>query len=150
MSSPLPLKKKKKKVFTKGDKVETCSQDDGFQGSYFEAEIISNLIKNKTGNLYVVQYKNLLEDDESGPLIGTVYEKEVRPLPPKITNTCDGFALYEKVDAFDKDGWWEGIISGKIADSDYYYVYFDYFVEETAYPISSLRVHQDWVGGKWV
>ncbi|KAJ7981577.1 Agenet domain containing protein [Quillaja saponaria] len=145
MRSPLPLKKME---FERGDKVEVCSQEDGFLGSYYEARIISNL-RNKRG-LYVVQYKNLLEDDESGPLIETVYSKEIRPLPPNITNNTDGFSLFDWVDAFDNDGWWVGRITERKPDSDYYTVYFAYFGVEIAYPVSTLRIHQEWFKGKWV
>ncbi|KAI4322768.1 hypothetical protein L6164_022433 [Bauhinia variegata] len=96
-----------------------------------EARVISRL-----GNgLYVVEYKNLLENDESGPLVETVHPKELRHLPPKITATT--YALYDKVDAFDNDGWWVGKMTGR-ADPNYN-VYFEYYNQEIAYPVSQLR-----------
>ncbi|KAI4322770.1 hypothetical protein L6164_022435 [Bauhinia variegata] len=64
--------------FHRDDFVEVCSNEQGFQGSYYEARVISRV----DNGLYVVEYKNVLENDESGPLVETVYPKELRPLPP--------------------------------------------------------------------
>lgn len=128
--------------FCKGDKVEVCSKEDGFLGSYYEATVVSHL----DNGLYVVRYKNLLEDDESSPLTETLYPKELRPSPPKVNSSH--FSLYQKVDAFDNDGWWVGEISGRTGS--YYFVYFASSNEEIAYPCSQIRVHHEWVNGEWV
>ncbi|PNX95658.1 RNA binding protein, partial [Trifolium pratense] len=53
-----PMKKIDYKV---GDKVEVCSKEEGFMGSYYEATIASCLDNGR----YVIRYKNLLKDDES-------------------------------------------------------------------------------------
>jgi|UniRef100_A0A2N9IVU9 hypothetical protein len=129
-------------AFFKGDEVEVCSKQDGFLGSYFAATVINNY-----GNhSYEVQYKRLLTDDESGPLIEVVDADEVRPKPPKILAT--GFASLDMVDAFDNDGWWVGKISGKQGSN--YYVYFDTYRVEILYPSFRLRPHLDWGVGKWI
>ncbi|KAI4333852.1 hypothetical protein L6164_018610 [Bauhinia variegata] len=132
----------KKINFYRDDIVEVCSKEQGFEGSYYEARVISHL----DNGLYVVEYKNLLENDESGPLVETVYPKELRPHPPKIS--ARGYALNEKVDAFDNDGWWVGKITGRTGLN--YHVYFEYCDQEIAYPVSQLRVHQEFIHGKWV
>ncbi|XP_061372917.1 protein AGENET DOMAIN (AGD)-CONTAINING P1-like [Gastrolobium bilobum] len=119
--------------FCRGDKVEVCSKEEGFLGSYYEATIVSHL----DNGLYVVRYKNLLEDNESQPLTETLYPKELRPLPPRVH--ASQFALYQKVDAFDNDGWWVGSITGR--SGSHYYVYFSTTNEEIAYPSSHIRVH---------
>ncbi|CAL0303847.1 unnamed protein product [Lupinus luteus] len=132
----------KKIDFIQGDKVEVCSKEPGFLGSYYEANIVSRL----DNGLYVVCYKNLLEDDESKPLTETIYPKELRPVPPKIHATQ--FLPCEKVDAFDNDGWWVGEITGR--NGSHYYVYFTSSNEEIAYHYSKIRVHHEWVNGEWV
>ena len=54
-------------TFSRGDKVEVCSKQEGFVGSYYVATVIKNY-----GNEYAGQYKNLVaEDDRSHPLIET-------------------------------------------------------------------------------
>ncbi|XP_061349561.1 protein AGENET DOMAIN (AGD)-CONTAINING P1-like [Gastrolobium bilobum] len=128
--------------FCRGDKVEVCSKEEGFLGSYYEATIVSHL----DNGLYVVRYKNLLEDNESLPLTETLYPKELRPAPPRVH--ASQFALYQKVDAFDNDGWWVGSITGRTGS--HYYVYFSTTNEEIAYPSSQIRVHQEWVNGNWI
>jgi len=135
---------RKKVNFRPGDKVEVCSNEEGFFGSYYRATVVSAL---DTG-LYVVRYDTLLEDDESQPLTATVFPKELRPKPPRIA-ASSSFALYQRVDAFDNDGWWAGEITGKV-DDDHYYVYFTTTHEEILYPASAIRVHQDWINGQWI
>ncbi|XP_062152149.1 protein AGENET DOMAIN (AGD)-CONTAINING P1-like [Alnus glutinosa] len=126
----------------RGGEVEVCSKQDGFVGSYYAATVI----REHGDNSYAVQYKNLLEEDESRPLIEVVDAEDARPVPPKVLAT--GFALYEEVDAFDNDGWWVGKISGRKGSK--YLVFFDEYGVEIAYPSSQLRAHLEWVGGKWV
>ncbi|WVZ24360.1 hypothetical protein V8G54_002904 [Vigna mungo] len=121
---------RKKVNFRPGDKVEVSSNEEGFFG------------------LYVVRYDTLLEDDESKPLTLTVFPRELRPKPPRIA-TSSSFALYQRVDAFDNDGWWVGEITGKV-DIDRYYVYFSTTHEEIVYPASAIRVHQEWINGQWI
>lgn len=93
-----------------------------------------------------MQYKTLLKDDLTAPLREIVAADKVRPVPPEIPVTV--FGMYDKVDAFDNDGWWVGKITGKIEGM--YYVYFETTKDEVKYPLNRLRVHQDWVDGKWV
>ncbi|CAK9183941.1 unnamed protein product [Ilex paraguariensis] len=129
-------------VFRRGDQVEVASQEEGFKGSYYTATVISELLNKK----YILQFKTLLKDDLSGPLREIVAADDVRPAPPVIPVT--GFGLYDKVDAFDNDGWWVGKITGKIGNK--FFVYFETSGDEIAYQLENLRVHQDYLNGKWV
>ncbi|XP_059627131.1 protein AGENET DOMAIN (AGD)-CONTAINING P1-like [Cornus florida] len=128
--------------FRRGDQVEVASKEEGFLGSYYAATVIAEVLEKE----YIVQYKTLLKDDRSGPLREIVTAGEVRPRPPQIPATS--FGLYEKVDAFDNDGWWVGNIAGKVGLE--YLVNFETTWDQIAYPMSRLRVHQEWVNGKWV
>ncbi|KAI5577777.1 hypothetical protein BDE02_09G137400 [Populus trichocarpa] len=103
--------------FDKGDKVEVCSTQEGFPGSYII--LYSNS----------VQYKNLVEEEDmSKLLIETVSADEV--------------------DAFDNDGWWVGKVTGQ--RGPLYFVFSETTGDEIAYHVSRLRIHLDWVNGKWV
>ncbi|XP_014490464.1 DUF724 domain-containing protein 3 [Vigna radiata var. radiata] len=134
----------KKVNFRNGDKVEVCSNEEGFLGSYYLATVVSCL----DNGLYVVRYDTLLEDDGSQPLTETIFPKELRPKPPRLV-AASSFALCQRVDVFDNDGWWVGEISGKV-DDHHYYVYFSTTHEEILYPSSAIRVHQEWLNGHWI
>ncbi|XP_057952165.1 protein AGENET DOMAIN (AGD)-CONTAINING P1 [Malania oleifera] len=126
-----------------GKYVEVCGKEDGFLGSYFVAKVMRRVGKKKL----TVEYLTLLSDGEAGqPLREVVDAADVRPLPPQIP--VMGFDVLDKVDAFDNDGWWVGRVTGR--DFSTYSVYFDSSGDEIAYPISRLRLHQEWENGRWV
>lgn len=130
--------------FVKGDQVEVCSKEDGFLGSYFGATVVS---KTPEGSYYKVKYKNLVsEEDESRRLIEVISVDDLRPMPPKSLPVL--FRRQDKVDAFDKDGWWVGEVSGR--KGELYSVYFATTGEELEYPLYRLRRHLEWVNGDWV
>lgn len=131
-------------LFHIGDKVEVCSKQEGFVGSFFEATILGWVGSSRYG----VRYKNLVtENDPNKKLKEIVRADEVRPRPPRTRAST--FSLLQMVDAFDSDGWWVGCVSGK-RGSDRYQVYFDLYGVEITYPASQLRPHQDWCNGQWV
>ncbi|EOA37354.1 hypothetical protein CARUB_v10011095mg [Capsella rubella] len=133
--------------FVKGDKVEVCSKEDGFLGSYFAATVLSKTPDRFGSSYYKVKYKNLVsEDDESKRLIEVISAEELRPMPPKSLPVV--FCRQDKVDAFDKDGWWVGEVTGR--KRDLYSVYFATTGEELEYPLYYLRRHLEWVDGDWV
>ncbi|KAH8497918.1 hypothetical protein Peur_073183 [Populus x canadensis] len=130
--------------FHEGDKVEVCSKQEGFLGSYYTATVVEKLDLNS----FAVQYTNLVEEEDmSKLLIETVSADEVRPVPPRI-KFGSGFSAFDKVDAFDNDGWWAGKVTGQRGPM--YFVYFETTGDEIAYHVSRLRIHLDWANGKWV
>lgn len=154
-----------------GDSVEVFSKEEGFEGSYYAAKVLS--VEKKQ---VLVEYKTLLTDDESCWLREMVHFNRLRPRPSEIR--VSEFHLNDEVDAYDNDGWWVGKIT-KIDESKYY-AQFDgsggggggdgvaepfsqvtvideskYYVhfpcgDEIGYPFSQLRVHQEWKDGRWV
>lgn len=129
-------------AFQRGDRVEISSNEEGFEGSYYTANIIARLSKKE----YIIQYRTLLKEDGFGPLREVVSADQIQPLPPQIPVT--GFSLGDAVDAYEKDGWWVGKISGKIGSN--YFVHFENSKEEIVFPLGFLRVHQNWINGAWV
>ncbi|KAF2617542.1 hypothetical protein F2Q68_00042723 [Brassica cretica] len=94
--------------FVKGDRVEVCSKQDGFFGSYFEAKVLSKLPR---GSFYKVKYKNLVtEGEDPMPLIEIISPDEIRQIPPKLFQPST-FRRHDKVDAFDLDAWWVGEVT---------------------------------------
>ncbi|CAJ2649822.1 unnamed protein product [Trifolium pratense] len=131
-----------------GDKIEVCSKEEGFIGSYYEATIAACLENKK----YVVCYKTLLEDDESGPLKETLFPKDIRPIPPRVRN-YHRFQLNHKVDVFYNDGWWLGIITSKktLMRKRYYFrVYFTTLGRMMYCHCSRIRVHHELIYGDWI
>ncbi|KAL7588212.1 hypothetical protein Lser_V15G40707 [Lactuca serriola] len=129
-------------AYERGDRVEITNKEEGFAGSYYIANIISSLSKKE----YIIQYRTLLNDDGFAPLREIVTADQIRPLPPEVMAT--EFSLLDLVDAYDKDGWWVGKVIRKTGSN--YLVYFEDSREEIVYPLSMLRIHQEWDGRVWV
>ncbi|MFS8010877.1 putative Agenet-like domain-containing protein [Helianthus anomalus] len=128
---------------------------------------------------YLVKYATLLEEDSDDPLIETVDLSFVRPLPPSnIRRNNDGivkeaevmvlegnvnsnsnsdgdgdFELYDVVDAYHRDGWWQGVVKTVIVEEGEmrkYVVSFENPYEEYEFEKSKLRLHVDWVDSHWL
>ncbi|URD79732.1 Agenet domain [Musa troglodytarum] len=128
----------------RGKTVEVSSDEEGFLGAWFTATILESMGKNK----FLVQYHNLKTDDETQLLTETVHALHIRPTPPEIP--VDGeFRNLEEVDASHNDGWWVGVIS-EVLDGRRYMVYFRPWKEEMEFGHADLRLHQDWINGRWV
>ncbi|KAK7392100.1 hypothetical protein VNO78_20527 [Psophocarpus tetragonolobus] len=133
----------KEEEFSVGRIVEVSSDEDGFSGAWFAATVVEAVSKDK----FVIEYQTLLADDDSQLLREEVDVLHLRPLPPDVT--VDGqFSLLDEVDALYNDGWWVGVIS-KLLDDSRYIVYFRSSNEELEFQHSQLRLHQDWIDGKW-
>lgn len=130
--------------FSRGMMVEVRSNEAGYQGSWFTAVILGTMGSNKL----LLEYQTLKTDDESEPLKETAYSSYVRPCPPKIEQ-IGRFQMLDEVDAWYNDGWWVGVIS-KILGGLRYAVYFWTSNEELEFSHHDLRLHQEWIGGKWI
>lgn len=126
-----------------GSYVEICSNEDGFLGSYYGAKVISRVGKEK----FRIEYTTLLANDQKGPLKEVVRASDLRPVPPLIR--VSSFNVLDKVDAYDLDGWWVGRVTGR-RDVSKYIVHFECSGDEYVYPVSALRVHQEYENGQWV
>ncbi|KAK1584322.1 hypothetical protein Q3G72_031950 [Acer saccharum] len=62
---------------------------------------------------------------------------------------ADSFNRLDQVDAWHNDGWWVGVIS-RVQNNSRYIVYFRESDEEFEFEQSELRLHQDWIDGKWM
>lgn len=132
-----------KAKFTQGVKVEVCSNDEGFRGAWFEATVLKPI-----GSKFLVEYATLKADDGTKPLTESVEARHIRPRPPHIP-VADGFKLLDEVDAFCNDGWWVGVVS-KVIGEKRCMVYFRPWKEETEFEHAQLRLHCDWMGGRWM
>ncbi|KAL3509140.1 hypothetical protein ACH5RR_028541 [Cinchona calisaya] len=128
--------------FQTGVEVEVKGVEEGFQGSFYAAKIISK----EGSSQYKVKFNTLLKEDLTDFLEEVVDANQLRPVPPQVPKKY--FTLYEFADAYDNDGWWAGIICGKFRSD--YFIYFPTTDEEKPYPFEKLRVHQGWLNGEWI
>lgn len=133
----------REEVFKVGALVEVSSDEEGFSGAWFSATVVEA----KGNDKFVVEYHSLLDDDSS-LLKEEIDVLHIRPHPPEAS-VVGQFSLLDEVDALYNDGWWVGVISKVLADSKYI-VYFRSSNEELEFEHSQLRLHQDWIDGKWV
>ncbi|WVZ96137.1 hypothetical protein U9M48_041809 [Paspalum notatum var. saurae] len=132
-----------KPKFTQGVKVEVSSDDEGFRGAWFEATVLKPV-----GSKFLVEYATLKADDETKPLKEAVEARYIRPSAPLFPVT-DGFKVLDEVDAFCNDAWWVGVVS-KVIGEDKCMVYFRPWKEEKEFEYRQLRLHADWMGGRWM
>lgn len=123
--------------------MEIISNEDGFQGSFYEAIVISKV----SDNDYIVQYNTLMKEDFSGPLRAFISGDDIRPVPEETTPE-NGFQIKQIVDVYHNEGWWTGEIIGKVGKK--YRVRFDHPKDRGVYSPSQIRVHGDWINGEWV
>ncbi|WOL10253.1 hypothetical protein Cni_G19007 [Canna indica] len=127
-----------------GATVEVSSDEEGFSGAWFTATVLKLIGKEK----FLVQYRDLKTDDETELLTETVDHLHIRPAPPEIP-PVGKFTYLEEVDALYNDGWWVGVIA-KVLKHGRYIVYFRTTNEEMEFGHDELRLHQDFINGKWV
>ncbi|XP_074356899.1 DUF724 domain-containing protein 6-like isoform X2 [Apium graveolens] len=134
---------------TKNARVEVTSEEEGFTGAWFLAKIIDPYPRKKPNHVYV-QYETLLDEKSSKPLKEFVSSSLVRPIPPKEPEKVEGFKLNDVVDAFYKDGWWTGMITNVFEENSRFEVTFTNPPDLIVFRAEDLRVHRDWVRGKWI
>lgn len=139
-----PCKEMVEEKFGIGTLVEVSSDEDGFQGAWFGATIVEQLSNEE----YLIEYQSLRNDDDTELLKEKVDSMHIRPYPPETVGVGP-FSLLEKVDALYNDGWWVGVIS-EVLKGQKYIIYFRGTDEEMEFKHSGLRLHQDWIDGKWV
>ncbi|KAF3670574.1 hypothetical protein FXO37_08474 [Capsicum annuum] len=144
VSPETKLNNKAAEEFSVGSLVEVSSDEEGFEGAWFAATVVK-LFDN--GN-YLIEYKNLRNNDDTEFLQEETDRLHVRPPPPDI-GPFKSFKVLEEVDALHNDGWWVGVIS-KVLKGQRYKVYFKANNEELEFKHADIRLHLDWINGKWV
>ncbi|OIT28569.1 duf724 domain-containing protein 3 [Nicotiana attenuata] len=147
--------------FSIGNKVEVTREEVGYRGAWYEAIIVepNPIQKKKRG--FLVQYKHLLSDikdvSESIPKREFITKRSLlRPGPPPLATVDErrSFKVKDVVDAFHLAGWWKGVIASVVGGDggkgSRFRVAFKDPDEELEFSQNDLRLHVDWVGGKWV
>jgi len=147
-------------LFNKSEEVEVSSDEEGFRGAWYLATILEfpkpqsqAAVKSasKKKRKAIVQYKTLVTEDGSAPLVEQVDPHLIRPLPPQNLLKNDGlFQENEAIDASLRDGWWSGVVKKVLDGGSRYMVYFDNPPDVVEFEAKDLRLHLDWVDGNWV
>uniref|UniRef100_A0A1J3GX38 Agenet domain-containing protein n=1 Tax=Noccaea caerulescens TaxID=107243 RepID=A0A1J3GX38_NOCCA len=132
-----------KQMFSSGTIVEVSSEEEGFKGSWFVAKVIERIGEDN----YLVEYRDLREENGVEPLKEEADFLHMRPLPPPSEDYTD-FAVGDKVDAFYNDGWWVGDVIESLQDGRVG-IFFRQSREKMRFGRLGLRLHKDWVNGTW-
>ncbi|KAL0732537.1 hypothetical protein Bca4012_008746 [Brassica carinata] len=139
-----PKKAIHKECFSIGTQVEVSSVEEGFEDSWFLAKVIEYRGTDKC----LVEYEKLKAEDGKEPLREEVNVFQMRPRPQE-TFMVNPFEKLDEVDALYNDGWWVGVVRKVLAKSSYL-VHFPKTDEVLKFHVSRLRLHQEWVDGKWI
>lgn len=102
------------RLYKVNELVQVESIDAGFEGAWFDAAIhkIVNVALPDSGTeaepriMYDVKYTRFASAGK--PIVESVCEARIRPVPPELVEY--EVAVGDHVDAFWRDGWWQGVI----------------------------------------
>ncbi|KAK9055875.1 hypothetical protein SSX86_026962 [Deinandra increscens subsp. villosa] len=104
---------------------------------------------NNNNNLVYVEYHHIFSKQASSVRLREhANVSYVRPSPLPDSNPPN-FKLNDLVDAFYRNGWWTGVITAVVDESNFV-VTFKNPPEDIQFCCSDLRIHRNWVGGRWV
>ncbi|CAN1281737.1 Protein AGENET DOMAIN (AGD)-CONTAINING P1 [Linum perenne] len=128
-----------------GMEVEAKSDEAGFRGAWFVGMIVGVLRNDR----FLVQYDNLVTDDETDYLKEEVNASDLRPRPPQVP-IPNLYPLLEVVDAWFNDAWWVGhVVRVSKNEASFKYRVIFWTKEELDFDHSQLRPHLEWVDGEW-
>lgn len=161
-----PLSNLNENAIQKGSIVEVISDEDGLRGGWFSARVLD--VKDNKAH---VCYNNLLSDDGSGQLKEWVSlgceingAPRIRIAHPLLGMKHDGtrkrrrdaisshaWEVGDRVDAWMRDGWWEGIVTGKSqVDEMKLTVHFPAGGDTSLVQTWDLRPSLTWKDGQWI
>ncbi|CAL9093002.1 unnamed protein product [Musa textilis] len=142
------------------------ADEDGLRGAWFSAQVLDV----KDGKAYVC-YKDLLSDEGNEKLKEWIPLESKSDQPPRIrvahpvivtksegtrkrqrevAGNCT-WAVGDRVDALLRDGWWEGIVTGKSRDDESKLtVYFPAGGDSSIVRSWNLRPSLIWKDGQWI
>lgn len=127
--------------------MEVRIDEDGFEGAWFGATIIKEIMGSNDHYKFLVKHKSIKTDDDSEFLRAEVNQNQIRPCPPQVMKNC--YYIKEQVEALYNEGWWEGEIF-EVLPGENYRVYFQSTDDDMIFKLSELRPHQVWIQDNWV
>ena len=108
-SKPAPSSKPKPEAepfhnFVFGDEVEVFGHEEGFEGSWYAAEVLVA----KDQHQLLVQYESLFDEASAQPLKEWCHPELLRPVPPRPpADWASHLVAGQALDLSHDDGWWE-------------------------------------------
>ena len=108
-SKPAPSSKPKPEAepfhnFVFGDEVEVFGHEEGFEGSWYAAEVLVA----KDQHQLLVQYESLFDEASAQPLKEWCHPELLRPVPPRpAADWASHLVAGQALDLSHDDGWWE-------------------------------------------
>ncbi|KAJ3690207.1 hypothetical protein LUZ61_019371 [Rhynchospora tenuis] len=159
-----PVSQLTKEIFPVGTEVEVRIDAEGFFGSWYEATVLSYYRVNRRAK-YKIQYQEFVLDDGSGEkLVEDALAKDVRPRAPRrFTSHGPSFShfpnnededpdikMHDLVEAFHRDGWWHGVVTGlRDRTTGLYTVSFPNSREVLQFWPAEIRPRSAFANGKW-
>lgn len=140
-----------------GSKAEVTSKEKGLLGSWFLVTVVTPpenpASRSKKKRMTLVEYDTLVNEDGTMLLREKVDSLLLRPVPPRTLGDR-GFEVGDCVDAFEKDGWWTGVVERSVGVKkegveESYVMWFEESEVEVEFGRAELRLHLDWKDGKW-
>ncbi|KAJ9554172.1 hypothetical protein OSB04_018217 [Centaurea solstitialis] len=134
-------------------------QDQDHQSSSSKGS--NHKTKNSKKIGYRVKYVSIAEEGNLDERLTEIVDPSfVRPSPPRYprgsisTNNDQAeyyycYEVFEVVDAYLLDGWWMGVVTKVVDNGDKYMVWFEFPPEQVEVKRSNLRLHVDWIDGRW-
>ncbi|CAO2179608.1 unnamed protein product, partial [Urochloa humidicola] len=135
--------------YAAGEEVEVLLNGDGFRGARFAATVAA---RRPGSGGYKVVFSTLVKRRGGPPLWQVVAAADVRPIPPPPP-PGRGIEMFDLVEAYHKDGWWPGVVSGilrKWRGQARYAVSLPRFREVLELRASLVRPRQEFVCGRWI
>ncbi|KAG6383838.1 hypothetical protein SASPL_156390 [Salvia splendens] len=135
--------------FPVGSAVEVLENDAGVRFVGTVVPLPRNIDPENQGKLHV-RYKALLaRKGHSDRLHEFVHVSSVRPMPPPPHKAGKRFEVNDVVEAYYKDGWWEGVVTAVVDGGERLVVTFEDPPDELEFAPSRLRPLWDWADGVW-
>jgi len=98
-----------------GQHVEVSQEDEGYEGSWFAAEVLELL----DDSARVVYHAFFAEEGSDGKLEDTVQLRRLRPLPPVAEpRFVETLSTGDALEMLFEDGWWQAVLSSKEKAAD--------------------------------
>uniref|UniRef100_A0A7N0UDA6 Agenet domain-containing protein n=1 Tax=Kalanchoe fedtschenkoi TaxID=63787 RepID=A0A7N0UDA6_KALFE len=130
--------------FEEGMRVEVSSDERGYEGAYYAAEVVEYLGSDR----YLVEYLTLRTSDYKQALREEAESRHIRPCPATKLR-LNRYRQFEVVDCWYNEGWWSGEVS-KVLGGHNYEIHFPSTLEMLEFTHGDLRPHEEWIDGQWV
>ncbi|TYJ41514.1 hypothetical protein E1A91_A03G026900v1, partial [Gossypium mustelinum] len=108
-------------ILEESDQKTKEKEEEFSEGAHVEAWFAATIVKPVGNNRYLIRFKTLRTEDDTGFLEKEMDSLHFRPPPPHIP-VPDQFKMFDHVEVLYKGGWWKGVIAEVLPDDSKYLV----------------------------